>query len=132
MDEMNEKTSSQADDLLRALDRLEAALNEEKDDFVRDSVIQRFEFCFELCWKLAKNYNAAQGKATFTPKDSFRVGAQVGIIDNPEVWFEYLKARSLASHTYNEATSEKVYQAAKIFLADGQSLLARIKALSSS
>ncbi|MEK7611680.1 MAG: HI0074 family nucleotidyltransferase substrate-binding subunit [Patescibacteria group bacterium] len=129
---MNEKTSSQAEDLAKALDRLEEALNEEKDDFVRDSVIQRFEFCFELCWKLAKNFNTAQGKETFTPKDSFRVGAQVGYIEKPEVWFEYLKARNLASHTYNEATSEKVYQAAKNFLADGRNLLVRIRALSSS
>lgn len=128
MDKLNDKIKSQINDLESALRRLEEALNEEKDDFVRDSVIQRFEFCFELCWKIVKNYNSASGKETFTPKESFRVGAQTGIIDDPKIWFEYLKDRNLASHTYDQTQAERVYQRAKEFLPDAQKVLELVQA----
>jgi hypothetical protein len=50
------KTSSLRADLLSATARLEQALALPKDDIVRDSAIQRFEICFELCWKFLKAY----------------------------------------------------------------------------
>ena len=46
--------------LLRVLDaaltRLEGALAQPVNEFVRDSAIQRFEFTFELFWKSLKGY----------------------------------------------------------------------------
>ena len=47
---MPESTSLVTDELFRAIDRLEEAVSQEKNDFLRDSVIQRFEFCVELAW----------------------------------------------------------------------------------
>ena len=38
-------------DLNKALLRLDEALKQPENDFVRDAAIQRFEFCFELAWK---------------------------------------------------------------------------------
>jgi nucleotidyltransferase substrate binding protein (TIGR01987 family) len=37
--------------LKSALESLDLALSKEKDEFIRDSVIQRFEFTYELSWK---------------------------------------------------------------------------------
>jgi hypothetical protein len=38
----------------KAVKRLDEILKEEKSDIVRDSAIKRFEFTFDLSWKLLK------------------------------------------------------------------------------
>lgn len=40
----------------KALASLKQALAERENDIIRDSVIKRFEYTFELCWKNAKVY----------------------------------------------------------------------------
>ncbi len=45
------------------------------------------------------------------------------LIDDPEVWFEYRRMRNITSHTYDEATAEKVAGSTKSFLKDAKSLL---------
>lgn len=45
----------------RALERLSDALSQPKNEFLRDSAIQRFEFTFEFAWKIMKGYLALQG-----------------------------------------------------------------------
>ncbi|MFM8312950.1 MAG: nucleotidyltransferase substrate binding protein, partial [Deltaproteobacteria bacterium] len=37
-----------------AVSKLEQALAQTKNEFIRDSVIQRFEFSVELAWKTSK------------------------------------------------------------------------------
>ena len=37
--------------LRTALASLDLALAQSKNEFIRDSVIQRFEYCYELSWK---------------------------------------------------------------------------------
>jgi hypothetical protein len=37
--------------LKKAVASLDAALSRDKDEFIRDSVIQRFEYTYELSWK---------------------------------------------------------------------------------
>lgn len=122
MDDL-EEIKSQVNDLTKALKRLGEALSSQKTDLNRDASIQRFEFCFELVWKIFKNVNASLGKSCASPRDCLRIAAQTELIDNPEVWFKYLEARNLASHTYNEAEAEKVYQKAKEFLPDAKKAL---------
>lgn len=128
LEELNEKLKSQLEDLEKALNRLEESLNQKKNDFLRDSVIQRFEFSFELAWKIMMGFNLSQGRESASPKAAIRVAAQLEIVENPEVWFKYLEARSLASHTYNEAEAEKVYQKAKEFLPEARKALDLVRA----
>ena len=52
-----------------------------------------------------------------------REGFHFGLIDDPEVWFENRRMRNISSHTYDEATAEKVAGSAKSFLKDAKSLL---------
>ncbi|WP_448568477.1 nucleotidyltransferase substrate binding protein [Thermus sp.] len=47
--------------------RLASALAQPKDEFVRDSAIQRFEFTFELSWKTLKTYLELQGLRSTRP-----------------------------------------------------------------
>lgn len=63
----------------KAVIRLQEAVNQEKNDFIRDSVIQRFEFSIELAWKTSKK---VMGTATNAPKDIIREMAQAQYIDS--------------------------------------------------
>lgn len=100
---------SQVKDLEKALVSLQEALAAEKTELNRDGTIQRFEFCFELAWKLLKSANHALGVDCFSPKDCIRLAAQNELLDDPNLWFKYLDLRNLASHTYNEEMAERVY-----------------------
>lgn len=92
-----------------ALSRLDHALAQPVNEFVRDSAIQRFEFTFELFWKSLKAYAEESGLEAFSPRDSLRVAFQLGLIQETGEWFRMLEDRNLTSHTYNEATAETIY-----------------------
>lgn len=104
----------------KALRRLEEALSLKKDDIVRDSVIQRFEFTVELAWKTAKK---VLGLTATAPRVVIREMAQQGVIKDPQLWFDFLEARNLSAHTYKEELAEKVYSVAKAFPAEAGKLL---------
>ncbi|MBI3018618.1 MAG: nucleotidyltransferase substrate binding protein [Deltaproteobacteria bacterium] len=63
----------------------------------------------------------------FNVKDIFREAGKQGFIDKVESWFEYLEARNLTSHTYDEAIADKVYARAKEFELEASLLLQKIK-----
>ncbi|MBL4942401.1 MAG: nucleotidyltransferase substrate binding protein [Colwellia sp.] len=110
----------------KALLSLEKALQQPKNEFIRDSVIQRFEYTYELAWKFLRRFLVADvGSETLAPltrKDLFRLAADKKIIIDPLPWFEYHQARNTTSHTYDEVVAEQVYQSAKNFFDDAQLL----------
>src|SRR3990167_10274798 len=114
-------------DLQNAFSRLKEALAAEKTDLNRDATIQRFEFTFELAWKLMKALNFYYGQECYNPRECVRLAAQNSLIKNPENWFAYLKARNIASHVYDEQEAEIVYSSAKNFVADVLDLIKTIE-----
>ena len=117
--------------LKKAMSSLQKAIErygrEPEDEEVRDSVIQRFETSYELCWKmLSKKLQQRAPSPSQTPsldfKSLMREGSRSGMIDDPEMWFEYRRMRNITSHTYEEATAEKVAGLAIFFLKDPKSL----------
>lgn len=110
-----------------AVKSLEMALAKEKDEFIRDSVIQRFEYTYELCWKfLARHLEQDQGAANIdklSRRDLYRVGAEKGLLRDAAAWFEYHTARNITSHSYNVSVAEQVYQVASRFISDAEFLL---------
>ncbi|MFH1408238.1 MAG: nucleotidyltransferase substrate binding protein [Patescibacteria group bacterium] len=103
-------------DLEKALKRLEEALDLTPSEIHQDATIQRFEFSFELSWKLMQAVLRSQGIVCVSPKGCIRDSVRLDLIDNPEVWFGFLEARNLVSHTYNEKQAKAVYGVAKKFL----------------
>lgn len=74
-----------------------------------EGLIQRFEYTFELAWKLVKDYLQAQGLAFQpTPKGSLSEAFKIGIITDHDTWREMTMARNLTSHTYNEGEAEQI------------------------
>lgn len=111
-------------ELERAVLRLDEALAQPKNEFLRDSVIRRFEFCVELSWKTSKKM---MGASTVAPKDMIREMAQSGYIQNVEIWLESIDMRNLSSHTYKEDLAEKVYDFVVQFLPHLKALVEHLK-----
>lgn len=97
---------------------------------MRDGVIQRFEYTFELSWKTLKRFleeYSLEKPDSFTNKELFRVGFEKGLIRDPESWFAYMKNRNLTNHIYEATIAKQVYESAKSFLHDAQYLLHRLQ-----
>jgi nucleotidyltransferase substrate binding protein (TIGR01987 family) len=100
----------------KALASLKTALTEPENPIVRDSVIKRFEFTYELCWKNAKVYlNNRFGVDVFSPKDVFRELRTNDLISDQEteVLLIMVDERNKIIHTYSENFSNELYQRIK-------------------
>ncbi len=95
---------------------------------VRDSIIKRFEFTYELSWRAMRRALEAHGTAVdaFSRRNLYREAARFGLIDDPETWFEYHAARNLASHTCNEDMAVRVVAMMEGFLPAVERLLAAL------
>lgn len=114
-------------DLKKANLRLKEAINLKPTRIHKDATIQRFEFTFELSWKIIQEYVRDQGFDCNSPKNCIREGAKLEVINNPEDWIEYLKARNLIAHTYNEKMADKIYRQAVKFPREIDELLKNIQ-----
>ena len=75
------------------------ALEEEKlDELGEMGAIQAFEVSYELVWKTLQKFLAK----TRSPRETFRLAAQFGYLDNPQIWFKFGEERNLTTHTYRE------------------------------
>lgn len=124
---MSSKLEAQRGQLERAVGKLAAALQRPKDEFIRDSAIQRFEFSFELVWKTLKAAVEDRGLRVYSPKDALRAAFQVGLIDNDRLWLETVELRNRTTHVYSEAIAEEIYSQLPAVLGLYQKLLERLK-----
>jgi nucleotidyltransferase substrate binding protein (TIGR01987 family) len=105
--------------LKKALNTLTIALEIEKNAIVRDSAIQRFEYCFELSWKaIKKQLNFELGEIEvdgISRRELFRKAQEQKLISSQELWFDFHLARNSTSHNYNEVNADNVYEVTKKF-----------------
>jgi nucleotidyltransferase substrate binding protein (TIGR01987 family) len=109
---MNEnKLKYKLDDFERALKRLEDSLNKDPhlDDLYLDGTIQRFEFVFELSWKLMKGYLEYNGIEVSSPRESFRQSFKNSLLEDAAKWIKMMENRNRTSHTYNLDTAWEIY-----------------------
>lgn len=125
-----------------AIAQLEKALGYANADFVksdeglreqiRNSVIQCFEFTYELAHKMLKRHleeTAANPEeidlATF--QNLIRMGNEKGIVRSDwGKWRTYRQARTDSSHTYDEARAEAVFEIAPDFLDEARHLFEQL------
>jgi nucleotidyltransferase substrate binding protein (TIGR01987 family) len=107
---MNERALEHLfDDLGRLLDRLTEALRvSAKEPLVIDGTIQRFEFTFELFWKVVRRLPAGQGIEANSPKAVLQQAYRLDWLDAERRSLQLLD-RNLTSHTYREALAREIY-----------------------
>jgi nucleotidyltransferase substrate binding protein (TIGR01987 family) len=92
--------------------RLAEAAALPESDLIRDAVIQRFEFTFEVVWKTLKLYLERQGDECGGPRPTLKKAFAEGLIATPDeadVWLQMLEDRNLTSHAYDQALAARIY-----------------------
>ncbi len=82
-----------------------------KNFFVRDSVIQRFEYTYSLSLKMIKRYleNNEENVNEFSFNELIRTANEKGLIlGNLENWNNYRLKRNITSHTYDADKAQEI------------------------
>lgn len=98
--------------------------NTELHKALRDSCIQRFEYCVELAWKTSMKVLGLDTKA---PNPAVREMAQNKLIEDPELWLNFVIARNKTSHAYEEEMAQLVYQEVERILPELSQLILQLK-----
>lgn len=88
-----------------------------------DATIQRFEFTFELAWKLLKEYFAEKGIILNYPKEILKEAFATNVINDEDIWIHMLVDRNMTSHTYDEKLADEIYKRIKIYVPAIEELL---------
>jgi nucleotidyltransferase substrate binding protein (TIGR01987 family) len=88
----------------KSLELLESALKIEQPDVVHKAgIVQFFEMCCELSWKVMKDYLEDQGFTEIgTPRNAIKKSFEIGLIEDGHAWMDLLVDRNLSVHTYDE------------------------------
>ena len=106
---VDERFKLALDHFTRALARLHEALAQPENEFLRDAIIQRFEFTFETAWKAMYRWLRARG--VDIDEDAYSTipeGFKRRLISDERRWGDMRRYRNLTSHTYNEALAIEV------------------------
>lgn len=109
------KLQAQHSDLTQALKKLTEALAQPETEYTRDSAIQRFEFTFEMSWRVMHSIVKITKPKIIGIKAIIREAADLDLIDNPESWLKFLESRNLTVHTYKQELAKKIYDEIKNF-----------------
>ena len=111
MDNIEVRWKQRFQNYSRAFGLLRGALEDknldEYSDLEQEGIIQRFEYTFELCWKLLKDYLEFSGVllTEATPRKVIKKCAAAGIFDEagitPETFIDMMLSRNALSHTYD-------------------------------
>lgn len=118
--------------LQRAISRLEEGLERYQRDTsdiqIRDGLIQRFEFTFELSYKMLQRYLEFVSPTPMLYRrmafqDIIRSGNEYGLLlGNWPTWRNYRDMRGKTSHTYNEDLALEVIAKIPRFLDEARYL----------
>lgn len=91
----------------KALDRLGDVVQMSRrctlNEYERDSLIKRFEFSYEMAWKLMMSYEKDNGiDQLLGSRDVIRRAVSMSLIDNGEAWMDMIDVRNRTSHVYDE------------------------------
>lgn len=77
------------------------AYNQEKENILMHmALVQAYEVCFELSWKVLKDYLTENGILVYMPKEVIKEAFNKNVIENGQIWIDMLDARNAASHEY--------------------------------
>lgn len=93
----------------KALARLAEVLVLDETDVVRDSIIQRFEFTFEMAWKTMFRFLTDKGERVAAKAwDVLPLAFESQLIEDAETWDKMRQYRNETSHEYNQVKAIEV------------------------
>jgi len=105
---------------------LDDALPKITQEAIAESVIQRFETCYDCLWKVLKRYLSEElglPELPNSPKPIFRISAENQLFSSPiDQWIKYANARIATSHDYSGEKAEEALIAIESFIKDAISL----------
>ena len=98
----------------------------------RSAAIQAFEYTYELSIKFLRRHLESEESSNEAVdilgyRDLIRLACEKGLIDDPELWFQFREKRNITSHTYAENRADEVYKLLPSFLEKAKGLLSRIR-----
>jgi nucleotidyltransferase substrate binding protein (TIGR01987 family) len=80
------------------------------EEIIKEGLIQRFEYTYEMVWNVMKDYALYQGNSEIADsRDAIRFAFSTRLIKNGDMWMDMIKSRIKTSHTYNEETANEIY-----------------------
>ena len=103
------------EDFEKALERLKEGLTEDcsVNSMTIDGTIQRFEFTFELAWKLGGDVLEYRGIEANNPRSIIKELFKEEMIQDGELWIRMLEDRNKTSHIYDENQAKVIYDKIK-------------------
>ena len=105
-----------------------------EDQLVRDGVIQRFKYTYELSHKMLRRFlELTEPNPDMFDEITFqsliRLGSERGLLVNGwDVWRNFRDARGTTSRTYDKNKAEEVFEQIPAFLDEARYLLAKLEA----
>ncbi len=99
-----------------AIATLKQAVDQKENEFIKDSIIKRFEYSFELCWKTAKIMLSEKfGVDVYSPKECFRELRKNQLISDKdtEIFLQMTDDRNEVIHTYNQKFADELSEKIK-------------------
>ena len=125
---MKSKFEALRNQLSEAFDRFNEVMKLPKNDVVRDSAIQRFEFTFELLWKTLREYLRNKGAdEAYFPRDVFKDAFRIGLIEEDDAWLDMLDDRNATSHIYKEEMADRIFSKFSSYLKLMKRLVNKLK-----
>lgn len=93
-----------------ALAALKWALEQPEDEFVRDSIIKRFELSFETARKAMHQWLVDQEEIPYesTKKAVMEAAFKTALVSDADLWADIAVARNDASHEYDETKALEI------------------------
>ena len=80
------------------------------EEIIKEGLIQRFEYTYELAWNMMKDYAMYQGNPEIGgSRDAIRYAFSSNLIADGDVWMDMIKSRVKTSHTYNKEMATHIY-----------------------
>jgi nucleotidyltransferase substrate binding protein (TIGR01987 family) len=112
--------------LLMAYEQFHNAILVASSDLEKAGTIQYFEFTYELAWKTLKRILKSYGKDLNSPKTVFRESALEKLIDDPELWFDFIENRNETVHTYNKLVANNIFKDLHLFDIEMKKLIEKL------
>ena len=118
---------------LKSLKDAYSEYNKTENEYVRDSVIQRFEYTYALAVKFIQRYIELnipnqEDLSTLTFNQLIRQANEMGILLNDlEQWIIYRQKRNITSHTYNIEKAKEVISIVGKFIEEIEYLITKLK-----